>query len=170
VGRIERYVDPGWDDTPQRLEDFLPIYEECRSLASVLDCFLVVGLGSPTGWDPEVIRTLEGTKGAYSPHHEKVAVLLTDLETGNVSFQRNHSLAQAYALFFAPKVLEERSEEIQRFVKSRLNEVDSLSVSQVALEMGFPPHEIIEGFRRLEASGGYKVYNIESIGLVISRV
>jgi hypothetical protein len=168
TSRLALYLSQGFDTAPINRSGLLDVLERWTAKAQETHALYIMGLASPTGWEPPAAQLIAGTDAApfSSPH---LAPLLIDCKSNQVIANPIDGRLDFYRDFYRFELLGEGRARIQLYIREQLQQRVSQSVQEVAEATDSANDLVLEAFQSLEATGAYKLDRISGVGLVITQ-
>jgi hypothetical protein len=157
----------GFDDAPLGLTDLMGALNKMTRWAVDAEQLLVMGLASLTGWDSAATGLIDDADGrAFSSPH--IAPLLIDLTNRHITANPMDDRLESFQEIFRLELREETLFRVQAYVEEQLQDRVSQSIQEVAEASRSQYDVVAEVFRRLEATGDYRVDRFRDVGMVVS--
>jgi hypothetical protein len=171
VSRLAEYVREGFDTRPLGLEELTGLLNEYLRTAERTRTAYVVGLASPTGWEPQALDFVASSQVGKAFSHPLVMVCLIDLPQMSLSYDENDQRLRGFVAIFRPLLFEEEVQLAMEDVRRALVlSPGTLSLGQLREELPQYGEEVIlQAARNLEAKGTHTLAELDNVGLVISE-
>jgi len=172
VNRLQEYARKGFDTQPLGLTHLVSLLNEYLHIGERSNATLIVGLASPTGWEPQAIDFV--SSNAYIKHtfsHPLIMPCLIDLLHMSIAYNEDDQRLKSLISIFRPLM---REEEVRLAIED-IRHVVALSPGSVSLRQlreelpQYGEEVILRAAKELEAKGTHILQEFENVGLVISE-
>ncbi|MBN1954842.1 MAG: helix-turn-helix domain-containing protein [Anaerolineae bacterium] len=160
----------GFDTRPASYSELLSVLDECIEQAEAGSMTCLIGVAATSGWAAEAREYVGGRdfgRGFYHPH---VIPVLVDLETMGVHYNDTDQRVTPLLSLFKPLLPHEEVGRVIEYVEQELRFSRGVSVEEVWHELGVAEEYIQNAFERLAQKRAYRVENVRTVGIVITRV
>jgi hypothetical protein len=167
---IAAYSQHGVDTAPISLGELTAILERGVELGRSRNILYILGIASPTGWEPVAEEAIAGsptTRGFIDPH---LAVCLVDPSSNALAFNPGDPRITHFLDLFIGELEEEAVLRVVEHVCRELLFHDSLSSTEVIKATGVPFQVVHQAFTRLAAGGAPVIVQTQESGLVLRRL
>ncbi|NON62842.1 MULTISPECIES: hypothetical protein [Acidianus] len=169
LSHIESFIKSSFDNNPVSLADLLNVLDRAIESGRLGKVHYVVGIGSPTGFDERVKRYVTSQEFKESFVNFYVTLILVDLESGEVYYNKGDKLVDQYLELFEPDIESEKIEKIINYLKEKIALEKALSLERVIEETGYSKLVVKRAFLEAEKEGIGKVKRIKDKLFVVSE-
>lgn len=166
----DAYEQNGFDGTPAGLDDLLALVDRAIAETDADGHHYLLGVASPTGWTDRVLDQLAEEELSRSRFSPRVSVCVVDLSNGSITYDPSDEIASENADLFEFTVDAERVIDCKGVVREEYVDVpgeESVLLSAVAEDHGFPARVVAQAFDELEADGHGEQLYLEDLGTAL---
>lgn len=167
---LAAYLNQSFDTAPATRGELLDIVDHALALVRSRDTRFVIGLASPTGWEPEAGEFVLGSATVSGFIHADLVLVLVDLYRKALKFNPADLRIGPLADLFLGELEEETLQRIVSAIRQALLLRESLSLAEAVKIAQAPEGVVLKALARLQAEGGYVVEWLKGLGNVISKV
>ena len=167
TSRVDRFAEYGFDVDPLKLTEVNAYLVEARDKAKEIGETFVLCLASPTGFEDDVVKHINGEEFHKNFLSKYLSVCLVDLETGNLIYNPHDTVAKEFAKICEIEIDREKKERVRKCVEKMIDGHEWITLKDV-LSCG--DEAIVRAvFYEIAEEEGWKVRYIEGVGLVLMK-
>ena len=168
LSHLPALVRQGFDSRPATLAELLQVLGECMKTAGERNAGYLVGVASTTGWVADARDYVQASTPGRSFYHRLVLPCLVDLHAMRVTYDGEDDRLAPLASLFTPYLPEDQVVGVMDRIRQELRVYSSLALRDVADEMRVSLDLVRRAAERMASTDGFRVMEIEDIGLVIT--
>lgn len=157
---IATYQEQAFDTAPVSRAELLQIIDNALSLVRSRGTRLMIGLASPTGWEPEAEEFITGSATQQAFSHEDLALCLVDLFRGRPPiYHAGEGRIGGYRHLFAGETDMEKGERVRNFLQKEVITGERLGIMAREIEEAL-------GVERVVVEGVFSALARQGLGRV----
>ena len=168
LSHLPAYVRQGFDTRPATLAELLQVLGDYMEPAGERNAGYLVGVASTTGWVADAIEYVQADTPGRSFFHPLVLPCLVDLHAMRLTYAEADERLAALASLFSPYLPEDQIVTVMSRIRQGVGVYGSLALGEVADEMRVSIDLVQRAAERLASADGFRIIEIEDIGLVIT--
>ena len=170
ISRTAQMLQKGFDNQPLGVDELSTCLQQAGAQSQKDQEFTLAVFASPTGWDENARRLIQGGDGSGSAFsHRWLLVYLTGLETRDLIYNRSDSRTRDYVDLFNPLLIGEEITEVAQAVEREMGMYNSLTLQLAVEVLPYAPRIIEKAFEQLATGGRYTLTEVENLGRAIVR-
>jgi len=165
----KEYVINGFDIKPVTLSEFNAVLVDIINKAEREECFHVIAIASPTGWDERIRTYISSEDFARNYVSRFISICLVDTDTGELLYNGSDYRIRDYISLFEQKFNFEKITACKEKIKRDHEYKDHVVLDKIVKVYGLEDIIVRKAFYELEKEGYGKLVNIEPVGVVLKK-
>ncbi len=166
---LNTFDEDGFDTEPASRGELSWLLQNLLQQARDNHCLYIVGIGSPTGWDKDALKSISGETDERGFSDLNLAPCLVDLQQNKVIFNPHDVRLKDFIHMYSGQTDEEALAKAVQLVREKLAEKDPITLKETAQTTGMDKDIIRKAFLQLEAGGDFTVVDMGKTDMAISR-
>ena len=162
-------VRRGYDAEPAGEAELTDLLSRLAAEGKRGDCFRVVLLGSPTGWEKAAAKLITEPDSGGGFRDRKVAVVLWDLRTDTAMMDESDVRLRAFWPVVSPSRYAAEQSRCMAKIRTLCESWDGLPLKDAVRECEAEAATVRSAFERLTAEEKYTVVDVPGVGDVLRR-
>ncbi|WP_321416510.1 hypothetical protein [uncultured Methanomethylovorans sp.] len=163
----KEYAINGFDIKPVTLSELNAVLVGMINKAEKEECFHVISIASPTGWDERIRTYISSEDFARNYVSRFISLCLVDIESGETIYNEADKRIKDFVYLFEPIFDQEKVQKCIEFIKTKTEYADHVVLYTIMEETGFNVNIVKNTFYDLEKEGYGKVMYVDEVGLVL---
>lgn len=163
----KEYAINGFDIKPVALSELNAFLVGMINKAEKEECFHVIAIASPTGWDERIRTYISSDDFARNYVSRFISLCLVDIESGETIYNEADKRITDFVHLFEPIFDQEKVQKCIEFIKTKTEYADHVVLYTIMEETGFNMNIVKKAFYDLEKEGYGKVTGVDKVGMVL---
>jgi len=163
----KEYAINGFDIKPVALSELNAFLVGMINKAEKEECFHVIAIASPTGWDERIRTYISSDDFARNYVSRFISLCLVDIESGETIYNEADKRIKDFVHLFEPIFDQEKVQKCIEFIKTKTEYADHVVLYTIMEETGLNMNIVKKAFYDLEKEGYGKVTGVDKVGMVL---